>query len=335
MVAKLAPRISLDRENLQDVIPLDTPFVLHIEPTNRCNLRCRFCPMGDHDLVKENAVHQGMMSTETFKLIIVGLYGFKSNIKTMHFYGNGEPLLNPNLYNMVKIAKESGRVNFIDTTTNGVLFTKERTDNIIQSGIDKIIISVNGLSDEQYLRNTQTKIDFGKFVDNIRYLYDNRGECKIFIKSISELYSTEEKERFFNIFSPMSDYIFLENLITPWPGFDTEKRMGFRSLKSAFNDTMENKTVCCSMFYTIVIKWNGAISLCCTDWKNDLVIGDIKTKRLKAFWDSDILHSYQLQQLKGERYKNPVCRDCNQISQGIYDNIDPYREQILKRMEKR
>lgn len=335
MTAKYAPRVSTEnRTILQDVIPLDTPLVLQIEPTNYCNLQCQFCPIGDRAFISRQGLGRGTMDLDLFRRMISDLSKFKHNIKTIHLYGNGEPLIHPDLSGMIQIAKKSGHVDFIDTTTNGILLSHNKSEMLVKAGLDKIAISVNGISDEDYIKNTRTRIHFGRFYENLKHLYNNRGNCKVYIKSISELYTEEERDRFFEMFSPISDYIFMENLINPWPGFDVESKMDFKSTKSAFSNKATMKIVCCSMFYTMVIKWDGRVSLCCTDWKNDLVIGDVREESLKSIWGSDKLYFHQVQQLKGERYTNGICRNCNQVWQGIYDNIDPYRGKILEKMVK-
>lgn len=333
MKAKIKPRINLeDRTKLETVIPLKTPYVIQIEPTNLCNLRCRFCPIGDHLLIKQNQVNQGFMKLDLFKKIIKDLSDFPQKIKTLHLYGNGEPLLNNNLSDMIKIGKKSGLISSIDITTNGILFSQKIIQSLIGSGIDKIIVSVNGISTDQYLKLTQTKINFDDFINSIKYLYDNRKNCKIFIKSIADFYNEKEKRLFFNLFSPISDYIYLENLTEPWPEFSVGEKLHIKCIRSAFSDEVEDKLVCCPIFYTMVINYDGSISLCCIDWKNDLLIGDVKNKALREIWESELLFNHQLQHLKGNRYQNDICRQCNQISHCVYDNIDPYRNELLDKM---
>ena len=334
MKAEIKPRIELEnRTKLQDVIPLRTPLVLHVEPTNLCNLGCRFCPVGDQALIKQSGIRQGMMAIDLFKKVIDDLGGFQDQIKAMHLYGNGEPLLNRHFPDMVRYAKQSGRVRFIDTTTNGLLLKPEKIDALVESGIDKINVSVNGLTAKQYDEVTQTPIDFVKFQKNLRYLFDNRGSCKVYIKSISELYDDEGKERFFDMFSSLADYIFLENLTDPWPHYSTEEKMGTKSSRSAFFDTVEQKDVCCLIFYTLVVNFDGTVSLCCVDWNNDLVVGDTNISSLKDIWGSDILFGHQMRHLKGRRFENHICRVCNQISQCVTDNVDPYRHELAARLQ--
>jgi len=334
MKAKIKPRIDLEnRTKLEEVIPLSTPFVLQVEPTNLCNMRCRFCPVGDLNLIKQSGIKQGMLTMDLFKKAIDSLSDFESNFKTLRLYSNGEPLLNKHFYEMVKYAEKSRHFESIDTTTNGLLLTPERIGPIIEAGIDKINISVNGVTSKQYFETTQTRVNFDEFLNNLRYLYENRGKTKILIKSISEFYNEKDKKRFFDIFSSIADYIFLENLTDPWPHYKVEESTGIKSTHSAHSDKIEPKYVCSPIFYTLTMNFDGTVSLCCVDWDNNLIIGDVNHNSLKEIWDSDVLFNYQMQHLKGERFNNPICRECNQISQCVYDNIDQYRLELADRLQ--
>ena len=67
-------------------------------------------------------------------------------------YKDGEPFLNKRLADMIVYAKKSGRVDYIDTTTNGTLLSPDRVGPVLEAGIDKINISVDGMNEEGYLR---------------------------------------------------------------------------------------------------------------------------------------------------------------------------------------
>ena len=88
------------RVYLKDVLPLDTPFKIELEPTSACNFKCIYCR---HSTVK---IKPQFMSMEIFDRIILGLKKFPNKIKTLHFVGIGEPLLNKNIYEMMKSGLE-------------------------------------------------------------------------------------------------------------------------------------------------------------------------------------------------------------------------------------
>ena len=93
-------------------------------------------------------------------------------------YKDGEPFLNKNLATMIRYAKDSGRVPYIDTTTNASLMTPERLGPVLDAGLDKINISVDGMNREQYLEFTGFDFDFEAFVRHVRWLYANKGDTE-------------------------------------------------------------------------------------------------------------------------------------------------------------
>jgi len=143
MKARLEPRINLQgRTALETVIPLATPFIVFVDPASSCNFKCTFCPTGHRDLITETGRFNGVMKFDVFKKIIDDLSEFEKPIKVLRLYKDGEPFLNKRLAEMVAYAKQSGRVDYIDTTTNGTFISPDRVGPVIEAGLDKINISV-------------------------------------------------------------------------------------------------------------------------------------------------------------------------------------------------
>ena len=70
---------------------------------------------------------------------------------------------------MIKYAKDSGYVDRVDTTTNASLLTKDLSLKIINAGLDRINISIEGMNSKQYLDFSRAKLDFNKLVENISF----------------------------------------------------------------------------------------------------------------------------------------------------------------------
>ncbi|MDE2029891.1 MAG: radical SAM protein [Alphaproteobacteria bacterium] len=335
MRAKLKPRINLDdRTPLETVTPLPTPFVLFIDPSSACNFRCTFCPTGDHELIRGTGRYQGTMDFDLYKKIIDDLGEFEKPLKVLRLYKDGEPLLNKRFADMVRYAKQSGRVPYVDTTSNGFYLTPEKSLEIVDAGLDRINISVDGLSDGDFLRYTRTKVDFKKFVENIRFLYDNRKNCEIFIKMPSDFLSDADKQFFFDTFGNICDRISLENFTPCWPVFDVEERMGIEITKGIYDNEIVDIKTCPYIFYSISVNADGLVSLCYLDWARKLLVGDVKTESLKSIWEGDKLFEHRIAHLRGKRKENPVCAECGQLSHCMADNIDPYAEELADRLIK-
>src|SRR5688572_26608572 len=176
MKAQLKPRINLEgRTALETVIPLSTPFVVFVDPASSCNFKCTFCPTGHRNMIAETGRFQGVMKLDVFQKVIDDLGAFDKPIKVLRMYKDGEPFLNKRLADMVAYARRSGHIEYIDTTTNGTLISPERVGPVLEAGIDKINISVDGMDTAGYVRFTGFRFDFDAFVENVKWLYANKG----------------------------------------------------------------------------------------------------------------------------------------------------------------
>ena len=161
MKAKQIPRIDIhDRMELKNALPLRTPYVIYIDPSDTCNFRCKFCPSGNLELMKKTRGRgHGPMDFEVYKGIIDSLKDFPDPIRVIRLYKEGEPLVNPRFADMVRYAKQSPKVLRVDTTTNASLLTPERSLEIIDAGLDRLNISVEGVNTEQYRDFSGHKMD--------------------------------------------------------------------------------------------------------------------------------------------------------------------------------
>ena len=333
MKAKIKPRINLEnRTRLEEVIPLSTPMILFVDPASVCNFKCKFCPTGNPELIKETGRWQGRMDFGLYKKTIDDLKEFDGQLKVLRLYKEGEPFLNKQLADMVRYAKESEAVNYIDTTTNGYLLESRRIKPILDAGLDRINISVDGMSDEQFLEFTGVKVNFEKYVENIHNLYEIKGDCEIVIKIAGDFMTEEEKDRFFDTFGNCADRIFIENVAPCWPEFDVEDRLGVKITKGIYDQPIGDVNTCPYIFYSISVNSDGSISLCFLDWAHKLLIGDVRKQSLKEIWKGEALFQHQIEQLRGKRKENDVCRQCGQLSHCLPDNIDPYVDALTERL---
>lgn len=332
MKAKEGHRYYKERTRLETVIPLETPFILFVDPSSVCNLQCKFCPCGaaHNELwTEEKRKSIGFMEMETFKKVIDDCQDFKDKIKVLRMYKEGEPLLNPNFVDMLRYAKESGKFMSIDTTTNGTLLNPKLNRELMAAGLNRINISVDGLSSQEYEEVCGRKVDFEAFRANIKDLYEHKGDCHIFIKTVIGECSEEEakakKERFYELFGDICDEIACENLAPVWPGFDKE----MYSETGIYGNSIQKRVVCARLFYILVINSDGEATPCLVDWNRKMIMGNVKDYTISQLWDK--MRVYQVEHLKGNRFQMEGCRECLEVDVTAIDNIDEYREELLQR----
>ena len=147
------------------LLPSDPPLTkIYVEPTTTCNLSCRTC--------MRNSWNEptGSMEMSVYRRLIDGLKEVDS-LQTMAFWGFGEPLLHPNIVEMVVLAKELGvRVELI---TNGLLLNREIAEKLVLARLDTLVVSVDGCSPKSYaeIRNGS---DLTSVKENVRGLVSAR-----------------------------------------------------------------------------------------------------------------------------------------------------------------
>lgn len=114
------------------------PLIVSVEPTNSCNMKCPMCPTGLERLTRT----KGMMNLERFEKLVQEL---ERSVLIMTFWGWGESTLNPQLFEMIKIAHDHGI--FTMLTMNG---TNIDADAILDSGLDYLVVSMDGTREQSY-----------------------------------------------------------------------------------------------------------------------------------------------------------------------------------------
>lgn len=334
MKAQIKPRIDLqNRTRLQTVIPLKTPFIINVDPSDICNFQCKFCPTGDRKLMKDtNGRSYGIMDFNLYTKIIDDICEFDVPIKVLRLYKDGEPLTNPHFPEMIKYAKEKHCSERIDTTTNASLLTPEKNIAIIEAGLDRINISIEGINQDQYLEFSKYKIDFNKLVANVQHFYEHKKQCEMIVKINGDTLSEDDKNKFYEIFGDIADGVYIEHIMSCWPEFDM-KNVEVNNDVGIYGQEIKEVNVCPYVFYSFSINSDGRASTCFLDWSRNLIIGDTKKESVKDIWQGAKLHNYQKMFLKKERKSHPICGNCGQMSHGLPDDIDQYADDLLRKLE--
>ncbi len=332
MKAEWAPRMDLiNRTKLETVIPLEAPFVLFVDPSDACNFKCRFCPTSDRGLMRKVGRPMKVMDFELFKKIANDMTKFSPQVKVLRLYKDGEPLINKRLPDMIKYAKDVGAAERIDTTTNASLLTPEKGKALIDAGLDRINISIEGVSNEQYKNFSDVNLEFERIVENVRAFYENKKQCEMLVKINGDTLSEQDKQTFLDTFGDYTDKIYIEHIMSCWPNFELNGVEANRE-KGIYGQEIKEVDLCSYVFYSFAINSDGFASLCFLDWSKKLSIGDVREQSVKEIWTGKQMRQYQRMFLDGKRKKHPICGNCGQMTHGNPDNIDGHREEILHKL---
>ena len=144
------------------------PDTLSVEPTNRCNLHCHECPAGTDLFIHK----KGDLDLSLYKRLLDETHSFLMNLI---LYFQGEPFLHPNLFEMIKLSREK-RI-YTTVSTNGHFFNHKNSLNIIKSGLNRLIICVDGLTQSTYSIYRKGG-DLDKVTEGIKRLVNFKKEMK-------------------------------------------------------------------------------------------------------------------------------------------------------------
>ncbi len=123
-----------------------------IEPTSRCNLRCRMCPRSRH----AKSWRVGDLDMESYRKLSADFH----LTRHVHLQGWGEPLLHKGIVEMVRIAKQRGCA--VGLTTNATLLSMELAEELVSTGLDVVGISIAGAAGE-----THSEIRVGSSLEEV------------------------------------------------------------------------------------------------------------------------------------------------------------------------
>lgn len=335
MAEKIGPLpAAYSRMDIVESFPLPNPISILLDPTSICNFRCQFCPTGDRDLIKQSGRDQGFLKMPLYDRILDEIAEFERPVEVLRLYKDGEPLLHPHFIELVRKAKQVANIKRVETTTNGSKLSPAFSDELIAAGIDRIVISIEGVSAAKYKSFAGVTIDFDNFVDNIRYLHQISGDCQIHVKTVAENLAEGEAEQFKDIFLPICDRLDIEHTVASWPNFNIAYiPVEQLSSRNAYGNEIDKKQVCSYLFYSISINSDGSVSPCCVDWDRKLVIGDLNTQSIQQVWQEQALHQLRLTHLTQGRQAVDTCRSCGQIDACMMDNIDNRADVLLDKLQ--
>ena len=144
------------------------PYIISVEPASLCDLRCPECPIGSGMIKRKNA----NLDLKIYQELIDRI---KSTTINLQLYFQGEPLLNHDIFEMVKYANNRGLYTII--STNGQRLELENSRRIIESGLDRIIVSVDGTNQSTY-EKYRVGGDLSKVIEGTKFLNLLRKESK-------------------------------------------------------------------------------------------------------------------------------------------------------------
>ncbi len=335
------PRIhSAEKKPLEELMPLSTPISAHVDISSLCNYRCSFCFQADAKGMKAVGLKRGFMEFSMFKKIIDDFKDFPEKIKKIKIGNHGEPTLHSEVVRMVDYASKSESADIIEMFTNGSRLTPELNEGLVKSGLQRINISLEGLSDERYLAVAGTKQVFQEIIAGVKSLYEiktrEKSELQIYVKiadqahalkgdkDIKFILSEEERKYFYDTFAPICDEIFIEKIVPQWADTQLDKQNEVSDTGMYGQKINKWKNSCPFIFMYLHFNCDGTVSPCTLDWPRKVVIGDVNKQSVSEIWHGDSLRELQVAMLAGQRKCIDLCSTCSAPMVCVEEDLDSH-----------
>ena len=290
------------------------PAAISIEPTTSCNLRCPECPSGLRSFTRPT----GMLEGNQFRKTIDEL---APDLLYLIFYFQGEPYLNPSLTEMIQYA--SRKKIYTATSTNAHFLNDENAKSTVESGLDRLIISIDGTTQETYssyriggnlekvLEGTRNILKWKKELKSatphiiFQFLVVGPNEHQIDdVKKLAEMTGVDE------IRLKTAQIYNYENGSSLIPSNENYAR--YRKNKSGkweIKNRLSNH--CWKMWHSAVITWDGKVLPCCFDKDGHHSMGTIDQQSFKSVWKGENYNRFRSAILRS-RSEIDMCTNCTE-----------------------
>lgn len=308
------------------------PVIVHIEPTSLCNLRCPLCPSGNHELTRQRT----SLDFEQFKIIVDKL---PPTVRMLLLWNQGEPFLVKDFNSMIKYAKQKSL--YIVTSTNGHFFRKpEEVEKVVASGIDEIIISLDGTDQESYQRyrvgGDLEIVKKGVQDLALQKIQLKRNKPLLHLQFILMKHNIDQKRKMITLGNEMgADKLSFKTLqVTNWK--EGENFLPDNSALTRYEGKTEGGKFrtkrrkffpddCLRLWYSMVINCDGQVSPCCFDKDGEYSQGNLIESDFRSIWQGESFQNFR-QRLLDSRLELEMCQDCTEGIKNLFTQTIDYHK---------
>jgi radical SAM protein with 4Fe4S-binding SPASM domain len=304
------------------------PFMLMVEPTNFCNLKCPLCPSGNGQMLRP----RGNMELDDFKRLVDQL---GDEVFMMMMWNQGEPFINKCFNQMVRYAHDRGIFTF--TSTNGhFIRSDEQARAIVESGLDEIIVSLDGVDQETYAKY-RVGGQIERVFDGVRLLVKAKEFLGVQTPLINlQFIVMKHNERDLAEAELLAKGLkvdkFLVKTAQVYSSADAEEFLPEEEQYRRYERKEEGLVVkgqpargCKVLWYSSMVNWNGAVAPCCFDKDVDFEMGQaFNGQSFDEIWRGRAYMDFR-QQLLANRNGHDMCRNCSEGYRGMFTLVKEIR----------
>ena len=276
------------------------PVHLDIEVSSRCNLKCTFC-------ARTVRVEEGTwreikdLDIDLFNKIIDEAAALGTKALNLNILG--EPLLHRKIGDMIRYAKSKGIVD-VFFHTNGMLLNKKKAKILIESGLDKLIVSFDSPYKKKF-EAVRVGASYEKIIENVKEFHKIREEMGS-ITPVTRInfiklpgVTDKEVEDMVELFDPIVDSIGLLDYVDPR-----------KEINQKFDKDYVSKFICSQLLTRLCVYENGNVFPCCMDYDDQLLLGNLAETSVEEIWNGERLEEIRRLHKAGKFFEIPGCATC-------------------------
>ena len=275
-------------------VALDFPKSILIETCSLCQGQCIFCPYKDIRRGQETEY----LGEDIVAKVLSEIRNY--NVKRISLFSNNEPLMDLRIYEFVKMTSTMLPNVEITLSTNGILLSEQVVNKLYENGLTTFYISIPTLNSDDYKQIMGIELD--RVLNQIRKFYNT--------EQASMLRIAAPKARSFDEFAFREEFRKNGIKVCPW---DIEYVDSWQLDKEKLDKYFDSNSVselCDRPMDQAVISANGNMTICCRDWRESVVLGNVKDNSIYEIWHGQKYRN--IQELIGNcAYEDiAVCKDC-------------------------
>lgn len=289
-------------------------MAISFEPTTSCNLRCPECPSGLRSFTRPT----GMLSADLYQKTIDEL---ADTLLYLTFYFQGEPYLHPQFLEMVQYATQ--RNIYTATSTNAHYLTADNARKTIESGLKRLIISIDGTTQETY-QNYRVGGKLEKVIEGTKNIVRMKQQMKsetpqivfqfLVVKpnehQVEEVKNLAKALGVKDVWFKTAQIYDFENGSPLMPTIEKYSRYeAIGNGKFRIKSRLLNH--CWKMWHSCVITWDGTIVPCCFDKDADYPMGSVQKNTFLSVWKSADYQQFRYSLLQS-RSQIEMCKNCSE-----------------------
>ena len=230
----------------------------------------------------------------------------KAGVKIVQPFNFGEPLMHNRLGEFIRYANEHTKSR-IQISTNAALLTYEKAVELLDSGLDRINIDIDGFTKDTF-EKVRKNLDFDRVVENTEKFIELKKKLNKHIFTTVSIINMDETSgeiaEFKRYWKPRVDRVHDVKYNT-WTGSVEDRN-------ESINNSKRFNCPCKMLWDQMVILQDGKVALCCLDYDGKVIVGDMKNESILNIWNGKILNNLRQKQIKLKFDEISTCRACNQ-----------------------